>query len=904
MDCKNRINFKGSLEDFKKNRAAYLDKTFDELSDTDFKNLQDYLYRQFEGLSRDHKELLKVFSGKQKYFDIKRDDLDSVGQYVRDIRLDKGDENYGAVHIVKRHFGDAGDLNGGKLDWIDLISLGEVVKKGIADIDLKSGRHKYTYEMNDKKYVVIVEKHNNKKHKLITYFTDDAYESKRLNAFDNSSHTNGRVRGTDPKGDTPPIGSDDSISKNDVQINSMVIPFPTSEKMKSFINQGIENYKKAPSKRDKFVDDVWTGFFKGLEKVSDYIPKAIIEAMGGEFTKGVKESRWFTLSDEQKAANEVVNSYRIMRTQIYNEAGAIKKALEKLSQDDNKNLIKALNGDLAATDLNSDLKPFYNTFRAIIDKNAQKLVDAGVLSEKDKIEHYIKRYYKDYVDEGVTRGSSAAFEKLKKRKDLTYDERVALGMIEDASFVISNTIAEQNVLLQKAEVLKTLAEKYGIDEAKEGYVRVSDASAKTGLKKYGALGGKYIPKDVKMELDNARVVERELDVYSKVAYGLIGMVDHLKVNLTVKNPPTHIYNIASNLLLAGLNGDLRALSDVLSMRVKNKKQFDELVSRANKYGLNSYLDDMEDKGIDFKPNSKGVNIAKSIWKTLYLSQDSKSGAFVRNLYDWEDKIFKVAAFKKNLDAGLPEAEAFKEAVKVYVDYSTPLPAAIKTLDKFGLMPFLHYQFKATPEVAKIALKHPLRAMILGTGIAALKASVFQNDEDELKTPDWANDKINLFGVAEWVNLGNGWYLNAGRMIPGTKFEFEIGGFPRSILNIFNGESPLGRSLYKKKEGQDGYSQFDDYTARVAAMAENYLPPMTLGRYAQRGGQIGLNKLGLAEPRKNYYDEDMTVEELVLRAFGIRHFNEEEELAKNLKKQNKNSKKKKDDFNKSIERAFN
>ena len=652
----------------------------------------------------------------------------------------------------------------------------------------------------------------------------------------------------------------------------------------SNIKNKVNEIKNSDSKIDLTVDTIWDMIFQGLDKAAKPF-KYTAEAMGVE---GAKDSNWFEVSSTQRQASEVVNNYRNLQAHIYDEAATLMAGLDTLSKEDNVSLIKALNGDMAATQLKDTLKPFYEKFRSIIDTNADKLVEAGILSEKEKIEHYVKRYYKQYLEEGHNgRGGSVAYNKLKKRKDLSYDERIALGMVEDATFVISNTIAEQNILLQKAKVLQALADRFGSDEEIDGYIKISDASAKSGLKKYGALAGKWVHKDVKKELDYSRLVSEE---FRMVEDGLYPLIDHLKVNLTVKNPVTHVYNIASNMLLAGLNGDMAALGKVMYMRAKSPKKFKELVAKANKYGLNSYLDDFEKAHIDLKPGSNDVNVVSSIWKTLYMTQDSKLGDGVRKLYDWEDKIFKLAAFNRLLEEGKDEAIAYKEAVEVYVDYSTPLPAFIRVVDKSGLMPFLHYQFKSTPAVAKVMAKHPLRTMIMGTGIFALGASAWQNDDEEYLTPDWANDKFNLFGVSEWVRLGNGYYLNAGRMIPGTKFEFELGGIIKGTLQIINGQTPLGYDINGKYD-----ESLEKYGKRALVMAENYLPSMTLGRYMQRGVHIGLGAAGVVEPKKNYYDENMTVPELIGRAAGVRKFNEKKELkskqksASALKKHNDQAK---------------
>ena len=88
---------------------------------------------------------------------------------------------------------------------------------------------------------------------------------------------------------------------------------------------------------DSFVDKVMDLSFNGLEKAATPL-KITFEAMGVE---NMKHSTWFTVSDIQKKANEVVNDYRNMKAFIYDEANTLMKGLDTLSQEDNKSLIKS-----------------------------------------------------------------------------------------------------------------------------------------------------------------------------------------------------------------------------------------------------------------------------------------------------------------------------------------------------------------------------------------------------------------------------------------------------------------------------------------------------------------------------------------------------------------------------------
>ncbi len=642
------------------------------------------------------------------------------------------------------------------------------------------------------------------------------------------------------------------------------------------------------------------GIKKATVKLDDSIDK-IFSKMGDKLNEFDKYNV-LTTTKIQKDFAESIKEYQIALGDIYESAGDIQKHLaDELMPDESEMLVQALNGDMSSLKLPKHLKPLYESMRVKINANADELVTLGALKSKSKIKDYLKRYYAQYQDEKGLMGKIFFDKKFKKRKNLTHDERIALGMIEDASVVIPKTLAEQRTQILKANVLKSIADKFAKAEEFENSVKISNET-NGGIKKYGALAGMYVPKEIANSLKSSQLAKETLGIMEKYWFPII---DHIKVNVTVKNPVTHLYNIGSNVILAGLNGDLTALGQVMYMKVKNPKKFKKFVDTANKYGLNSSLKDFEDIDVHITDKNK-INVGLSIIKNLYLSKDSKVGDKIRKLYDWEDKLFKVASFKRWLDEGIPEKEAFRKGSEVYVDYSTPLPDFVRTIDKSGLFPFMHYVYKATPATMKVIAKNPVRYALYQTALLGVGASAWLDngsDDEDLMKPTWAKNQVNLFGTKEWTRLTDGWYMNLGRMIPAMKFgglDFSLDtgfGFVGGMVNIANGKTPLGYNISGK------YDESHIKAAKkLLTMAENYLPPITFGRYGQR-----FTKKLLGIEQKNYYKEDMTFSELGGRGLGIRRFNEKKELSSKLKdakntkrfrdKQKESNKKaNKDDYN--------
>lgn len=324
------------------------------------------------------------------------------------------------------------------------------------------------------------------------------------------------------------------------------------------------------------------------------------------------------------------------------------------------------------------------------------------------------------------------------------------------------------------------------------------------------------------------------------------------------------------------------------MVATNPNEFKKLVNKANELGLGSGLDELK----QLKPlNVKKDNIFMRILKEAYFAEGTKLGDGARIAYDWEDKIFKLARFKKNLEKGMEPALAMKDAQYHYVDYSTPFNGTLRLLDKSGLMPFLHYSVKSTPMVLKAIIKNPVRFMMLQAALMGSGASAWlgDNEDENYAKPKWAESGAfaNLFGVKSWSRISeSGWYLNLGRLAPGFRFdgldklEFS-GGFVKGIANIAGGKSTLGYSI----ESEDD-NTLERIFKRSKEALKSYFPPITFGRYGQQLAAVELSKYNLAQAPKDYNQDDLSTGEILLRGAGVREFNQKKEYKKELNKTKK------------------
>ena len=651
------------------------------------------------------------------------------------------------------------------------------------------------------------------------------------------------------------------------------------------------------------VDDAFDKSSEKLDEAAKWIDENI--PFAGEL---------LNIREHGKEIDELLGEYHRTTAAIYTQAGQFKEYLGKLSLENRKAMFKALDGEMDPEELAEHVRPLYEKVRKTIDDGAQALVDAGALESKNVIKDYIKHYYKKHMDEAKENSRIAKALRQSKffaRKQMSWEQKQLRQIEDDAAFAVTNTILEQKKQLLKAQTLKLFADKFAKDAPPEGaeglkWVKMSDESAGGGIKKYGALAGKYVPEDVAKALAEAEMLGREMAKFNNMYFKLI---DHIKVNVTVKNPFTHLYNFGSNMALAFLHGDFNEAMKTTAALMRGDKQFKRWETLANSLGLDSHLSDLEGLVKPLQSEAKDGILTRAL-KEAYMAEGSWSGEKARYFYSMEDKVFKIARFKKNLeliakDKGFDVNDfskfsadelkaAMKDAQYSYVDYSTHFNGTLKMLDKTGVQPFLHYTVKSTPMVLKAALKRPDRFLMMQAVLAFFGGSAWlgaDNERDNLAKPEWAESGAlpNLVGVKSWMELFNtGWYFNSGRLVPGFRFdgfdklEFN-GGFVGGAINIASGKSTLG---YKIESDDDPNAV--KITKRLLEIAKSYFPPLSpLGRYGQQlGAQATADITGLDVAPKDYNKEELGFGGIMARGAGVRRFDKEKEYGKELKKARK------------------
>lgn len=710
------------------------------------------------------------------------------------------------------------------------------------------------------------------------------------------------------------------------------------------------------------VSELGKGWDKAVDKGFEVAGDKISTALGKGATKitkafGVpiddkKVESFFKAGVHTKLMDKLDHSWQIFTQRLHLNSMDNLNKLKGFSKDEISAIYDYLHGWKGLNELSERSQSAANSLKSVIDHNANQLVELGVLRAEDKMEYYVKHYFAPLVEKSETEFernlNRLGLTEKHRRNELSKAELEELGLMKD-EYAIINTIKEQFVEIEKARRLKEIADRFASSKEVAGWERFGMANGEGGKEfadtmRWGALAGKYVSPELKEAITASQMVGEKTNEILKNWYSLIA---HLKTNLTVKNPATHLANYLSNMWTATLKGDFIASQKMAAQAVASwsKKlagdneltSFDKWRRCAHDHGLSMIMDELDlavKRPQDLAKNTDSR--LKKAWKFAYMAEGSKSGDFMRSLYNMEDGVFKLAHFKKimekekingekfNIDRYMSDSgykrlwkdrceSAMNKANYEYVDYSTRWNGAARGLDRLGLSPFLQYTWKSVPMVAKNILKNPHRYILMGAATSGFGGlSLSNREQKDASLEKWARNGNflwlggrlpNMFFADSWMRVGGGdWAVNLGRILPGARlgdlssvFNF---GFFGSAADAMRGKTALGYDFIKD----------DDNTAvAIVKLAEeitkNYLPSMTMGRYAQGFGKMLINEIAdqlkIAEKyrlpvAKDSRGNDIGAKELLLRMLGARDMRVKKAYQQSYNKALKDAKKERKD----------
>lgn len=568
--------------------------------------------------------------------------------------------------------------------------------------------------------------------------------------------------------------------------------------------------------------------------------------------------------DMLKAKNQKLEDF----TQLHEQ-------LKLLDDSTRKDMYKYMSGH-KNINLDTNIKTLADSYTNEINKLSKEMVDLGILDEaqfdkfKDRYLH--RRYDKDLsqkfnslFSKGKTvsgvfsrgkewNGTKAEYEKLlnngeigdffngkieatkmqngqyKFRQDWTDEQRTKWGEIQDIAFSLPETLMRSTEMVQHGKMLKKIVDetKYVSDEALDGYVQLNG-------NKYGALKGKYVPKDMASDINefHSAIFGNEGGLFSKdVVDAYKALSSFWKKTHTVYNPIAHMNNLLSNITMqfgAGINPH-KAVKNAYKGAITSQKvkQFRELkakeligLSSEERVSLNGLIQDDDIKLWNEAQRAglfgrSGLNdiLNQYVNPTKATNSSSLTGTrkvlnkfddLASRAYQGEDNIMRFSMLKSLTEKGKSLDEAIKEINNTIPDYTKPM----SRLARFGrdsmLTPFISWTYYSTPIILKQFKDRPERITAIYASLYGLNklAGIDPFDEKDIPQQNFAMKRIPIYKNGNEVTT-----IKVDRWIPHNDMLNPIdmaknltnGGAWRAIPDILNNSNSYFGGKITNNEG--------------------------------------------------------------------------------------------------------
>ena len=459
------------------------------------------------------------------------------------------------------------------------------------------------------------------------------------------------------------------------------------------------------------------------------------------------------------------------------------------------------------------------------------------------------------------------------RWEYTKQERLGMTEIEDGAFAImetgrlmAQTLPRYKFYADIAAQTFTKTSPTADEVQKLNLVQVPD-SKRTGTiqKTYGALAGKFIPREV---YENIFQINKITEGPQKPVARLYRQINqYWKASKTAWNPTVHVNNMVSNLVLLDLvDGNAAFLpAAVKAFTDQNAGKSVKILEEASNLGVfaNNYvkreLDVLDPSKLkpayyEMDPNKNvfenALNAAGFIHKDLIVK--NKFGLQkLSDYYALEDSIFRLALYMDRRKKGYSKVQAAQDARKSFIDYNIQAPGinALRALPT----PFLAYTYRVVPILAETAVVRPWKyakyaalgymlnnlGELLGEGAPEAERAAFIKEKQgqvfglpflphrNIKIP--TTDESRYVDITRFVPGGDIFDLNSGQipLVPQPlQMNFGVAGdvfFPMLGFDLFRGD---------KIKGQ-GISEFDDFSIRSKFALKRLIPnfPFVPGSYS-------------------------------------------------------------------------
>jgi hypothetical protein len=293
-------------------------------------------------------------------------------------------------------------------------------------------------------------------------------------------------------------------------------------------------------------------------------------------------------------------------------------------------------------------------------------------------------------------------------RDYTRNERDDMGEIRDAMFrfVMGYNKSQRDLALGR--LYENLATSYASRVEKPGYVKVPATTIEdtANVRRYGKLGGKWVPKEVMDQLSTFDT-SMQNDLLKMYLKGL----SMWKEGKTVLNPVSHANNVLSNLTMAHFAGVSYWDAGKYAGAVRDLVKGDAMVDEAKEAGLfggtfnrSELMDQLPEqlKAMAQMTESKAGMAVDRVWNALSFFLRKPAG----KAYEAEDLFFRYLIYRDARKRGVDVEDAVDWSQQFIFTYDD-LPKGARLARDLAL-PFFSYTYKVVPVLARTALEHPMR----------------------------------------------------------------------------------------------------------------------------------------------------------------------------------------------------
>lgn len=504
----------------------------------------------------------------------------------------------------------------------------------------------------------------------------------------------------------------------------------------------------------------------------------------------------------------------------------------------------------------------------------------------------------DWVNAGTFEVRGTKGDKLVVWRDYTPEERQRMGELDEVRYAVAQTLQMMTHDIEVGRFFEWTAKQYGKikPEGKEAsasesmlraynkdeWVQVPAAKIpNTQTMKYGALAGLYIPAPVWNDIRQTAGTRIE-----PLGHAHEKVLQFWKKAKTAWSPAVHMNNVMANFVIADWH-DLRSsdLFEALKVWAKNNKEgYREIYQRFEDSGAlggmflsNEALRDEIAKQLDaMKAELTGEVEAKDemtrMAKVMHLftmaGMVPAKGAKVytthmEDAYQFEDAIFRLAAFVKAIRYGKSDIEAGRIARHSFLNYDINAPWVQAA--RHTALPFVSFFYRALPMALNTVKSKPwkiLKLLAFWQIISILGTLGSGGDDDEERKLLPKEKQGRVWGVVPkmvrmpWNHDDAPYFLDIRRFVPvGDIADNEMGSgmlppwaTPGGPLVMLAEVLLANKSFFTEKEiVQDTDSQGERLEKRLDHLIKGMLPNVPLPNPLNLQTPTGeINPLGLSQ----------------------------------------------------------